>query len=277
VHIDEEPYNFATSHAAYLARRVGARIVFFTWQNLQRVYPPPFNWFEAYVYRHAAYAIAGNEDAAQVLRAKNYRGPVRVIPQFGVDPAPSLPPRERSGAFVIGFAGRLVAEKGAAVLLRAAASLEGVWELRLAGSGPERAGLEQLARDLQIDARVRLEPWRPSAEMPAFYRELDVLVAPSLTRPNWKEQFGRVLVEAMNWDVPVVGSNCGEIPNVIGDAGVIVPENDPAALGAALSALRRDADRRAELSRRGRERVLARFTQARVAAETVEVYREVVQ
>src|SRR3954452_20108981 len=86
VHMDEEAYNLATLLGVRAARRVGARSVFFTWQNLLRRYPPPFNLFERYVFRSAAHAIAGSGEALSVLRAKGYGGPATVIPQFGVDP-----------------------------------------------------------------------------------------------------------------------------------------------------------------------------------------------
>jgi len=74
--------------------------------------------------------------------------------------------------------------------------------------------------------------------------------------------------------VPVIGSDCGEIPNVVGDAGLIFPEGDVGALRECLMRLMRDPDLRADLARRGRERVLTHFTQAQVAAQTVAVYRE---
>jgi glycosyltransferase involved in cell wall biosynthesis len=101
------------------------------------------------------------------------------------------------------------------------------------------------------------------------------LVLPSRTRPNWVEQFGRVLIEAMASGVPVVGSDSGEIPNVIGDAGLVFPEGDIGRLRAHLQSLIDDPGLWAALARRGRERVQARYTQARIAAETVQVYREV--
>lgn len=278
VHIDEEPYNLATWHALRAARRVGAKALFFTWQNIWRRYPPPFAWMEAYVLRHSDYAIAGNADAIRVLRAKNYRGAVRVIPQFGIDPelfcphSATSPHREfRIGAGV----GRWVEEKGIDVLLRAAAGLSGEWRIYLRGSGPAYAPLVALARQLGISDRVQFEPPCPSVEMPAFYNQLDVFVMPSRTRPNWKEQFGRALVEAMACGVPVIGSDSGEIPNVIGDAGLIFSEDDVDALRAHLIALRDDPARRAELGARGRARVLAHLTHARIAQATYDVYREI--
>jgi glycosyltransferase involved in cell wall biosynthesis len=109
--------------------------------------------------------------------------------------------------------------------------------------------------------------------MPEFYNHLNVLVLPSLTRPNWKEQFGRVLIEAMACGVPVLGSTSGEIPHVIGSAGIVLPEGDAQALANHLDALRSDAALQRRLGNAGRERVLAHYTQARIAQATVDVYR----
>src|SRR5262249_34312465 len=100
------------------------------------------------------------------------------------------------------------------------------------------------------------------------------LALPSFGQPNWVEQFGRVLIEAMACGVPVVGSDSGEIPHVIGDAGLVVPEDDVSALRDALEALAADPARRAEYARRGRARVLERFTQEQVARRVAAVYAE---
>lgn len=285
VHLDEEPYNLATFLGVRAALSVAARPLFFTWQNLHRAYPPPFRWFEQSVYRACACAIAGNADAAAVLRRKGYAGEVAVIPQFGVDPqifsptetvpaetAPAAPPAQPP-AFHIGYAGGLLPEKGLDVLLRACAGLTGDWRLTLAGSGEAQADLQAQAAELGISSRMHLAQKLPSQAMPDFYRRLDVLVLPSRTRPNWKEQFGRVLIEAMACGVPVVGSDSGEIPNVIGDAGLIFPEGDVDGLQGHLQGLLTDRQTGQGLGTAGRERVLARFTMAQIARRTVEVYR----
>jgi len=275
LHVDEEPYNLASFHAVRLARRRGIRAIFFTWQNLHRRYPPPFSWMEQYIYRTVIGAIAGNREAVDVLRRKGFRREIAVIPQFGVDPERYAPPANRPSRsqFAIGFAGRLVEEKGLLVLLDAVHRLAGNWQLRILGRGPLEAVLQERIQTLGLEPRVRLEGVLPSAKMPGFYRELDVLVLPSLTRPNWKEQFGRVLIEAMACAVPVIGSDSGEIPNVIDDAGLICPEGDAAALARALSSLSRSPDKRHELGVRGRKRVLQKFTHRRVARHTAEFYR----
>ena len=74
VHIDEEPYNLATAHATWLARRAGARTLFFSWQNLNRRYPPPFCWTERYVLGRSEHAIVGNRASAQVFAASPFPG-----------------------------------------------------------------------------------------------------------------------------------------------------------------------------------------------------------
>lgn len=273
VHIDEEPYNLAAWHALYHARRIGAKTLFFTWQNIARHYPPPFNWGERWTLNRVDYAIAGTESAAQVWRDKGYAGHMAVIPQFGVDSdlfQPRADGDERP--FTIGYFGRLVEEKGVQLLLDAAARLGGDWRLLILGGGPMRAALESQAQTLNIADRVTFKPQVPSTAMPALYHQLDALILPSLTRPNWKEQFGRVLVEAMASGVPVIGSDSGAIPDVIGDAGLIFPEGRGDLLAEHLRCLQTNASLRANFAAKGRARALAHFTHEQVAAATVAVY-----
>ena len=66
-----------------------------------------------------------------------------------------------------------------------------------------------------------LLPQIPSDQVAVEMRKLHALVLPSRTTPRWKEQFGRVLIEAMACGVPPVGSDSGEIPHVIDDAGLV--------------------------------------------------------
>lgn len=275
LHVDEEPYNLATFQAVWLGQRVGAKCLFFTWQNLCRRYPPPFAWIEHYVLHHADYALAGNSEAVEVLRIKGFKGPAAVIPQFGVDPEEYTELGSRdSEELVIGFVGRLVEEKGPDLLLHAVAKLDGGWRLRMLGAGPLRSRLEQMASELGIAERVAFDGAVPSSEIPECLNKLDVLVLPSRTRPHWKEQFGRVLIEAMACGVPVVGSDCGEIPGVIGDAGLIFPEGNVEELTARLVRLQANPSLRAQLQCKGRQRVLARYTQKHIAGLTHSVYQQ---
>ena len=279
LHMDEEPYNLATWLAVRQAKAVEAKSLFFSWQNIIQRYPFPFSLMEKEVLDNVNYAIMGNEASVEVWRKKGYRGPLTVIPQFGVQPDEFGPPesRDRGRGFVIGSAGRrLVLEKGVDLLLQAVAKLPGIWRLHIAGDGPERSSLEQLACELGIDERVHFDGVIPSDQMPAYLGQLDVLVLSSRTLPNWKEQFGRILVEAMACEVVVVGSDSGEIPNVISEAGLIFPEDDVDALCKCLQSLQRDDELRLKLSKMGRQRVLDNYTQQSVAEKTVAVYRQMI-
>ena len=277
LHMDEEPYNLATFLALRAAARLGIRATFFTWQNLHRHYPWPFAQMEQANYRRAAVAIAGNAAAATVLRAKGYAGEIAVIPQFGVDPEvfaplPANHAPAQQAALRIGYAGGLLPEKGVDLLLRAGAQLAAPWRLVVAGEGEQQPALAALATQLGVAERVTLLGRRASDDMAAFYHGLDVLVLPSRTLPNWMEQFGRVLVEAMACGVPVVGSSSGEIPHVIGDGGLIFPEGDAGALARCLQSLAEDPAQRAALGTAGRRRVLAHYTMRQIAEQTAAVY-----
>ena len=277
IHIDEEPYNVATAQALSLARRAGARTLFFSWQNIYRRYPPPFSSLEQWVLRHADHALVGNDEAIGVWQKKGFTRGISLVPQFGVDPnlfSPAEPAQREH--FTIGYAGRLVPEKGLDTLIKAVALLEGKWALRLLGDGPQRGDLARIAGLYNISGSVDIQPPVPSVEMPDFYRGLDAFVLPSLTRPNWKEQFGRVLIEAMSSGVPVIGSSSGAIPGVIGEAGLTFPEGNAEALAEHLQALMQYRALHRQLAEAGRQRVLAQFTHQQIAQQTVHVYHQLI-
>jgi glycosyltransferase involved in cell wall biosynthesis len=247
LHIEQEPVSLVMAQWLWAARGLPLKITFFTWENIARRLSPLQRWIERWTLNQAKGCVAGNTEAASLLRVKGFTGKITVSPILGIDSA-KCHSEPRSGeeslalpkTFTVGFVGRLVKEKGIGVLNEAVRGLD--VRLLAVGKGPERVNGE-------VVGGVRPEQVRD------YLRQMDVLVLPSLTTPKWKEQFGRVLIEAMAYGVPVVGSNSGAIPETIGEAGLIVPEGDAAALRAAIIRLKDDAELRAELSRRGLERV----------------------
>lgn len=279
VHIDEEPYNLATFQAMRLAGRHRARALFFTWQNLYRAYPPPFRQMEIYNYRHASAALAGNREAVEVLRHKGYKKNIYVIPQFGFDTeiykrSAPRPPREPRAPFILGFTGRLVETKGLSTIVEALTFLPEYCRAVFVGDGPMQSVLEEEAKRLGVSERVTIRPGVHTYEVPEVLAAFDVHVLPSRTFPNWKEQFGRTLAEAMACETPVIGSDSGEIPHVIGDAGLIFPEGNARELAARVRQLLDDPELYATLAAKGRQRVLEHYTQERIARQTFEVYQE---
>lgn len=285
VHIDEEHYSAVTYQATRLAKRYGVPSLFFTWQNLFKRYPWPFSGMERFVFANTKGAIAGNHEAEAVLRAKGYGRPITVIPQFGTDPEVFKPSPERAlrkdwglhEKTVVGYVGRLIPEKGLDVLQDAITPLlkaHPQLTLLLVGSGPWSKTAAEWKAQENLQTQVMEVPWLPSHRMPELMNALDVLVLPSLTTTRWKEQFGRVLPEAMACETAVIGSDSGEIPNVIGDAGLVVPEGDSTALRHALEHVATNPDVRARLGEAARRRVIDHFTQQAVAEETLAFYRQ---
>jgi glycosyltransferase involved in cell wall biosynthesis len=282
VHIDEEHYNPVTFQAMRLAKKLGARSLFFTWQSIYKKLSFPFSAIEKYNLENADFAIAGNKDAEEILKRKGYEREIAVIPQVGVDPE-LFCKRETSGIrkklnigedrFVVGFIGRLVEEKGILDLIEAVSKLKEDVILLLMGSGPLRREIIHKAKKHGIEDRVKMIGHIPSLEIPRYMNSLSCLVLPSLTRSHWKEQFGRVLIEAMSCEVPVIGSSSGEIPNLIGDAGMIFQEGKVADLIEKLNFLMLDNETRKSLGKKGRRRVLKNYTQKKIAEETFLVYQ----
>jgi glycosyltransferase involved in cell wall biosynthesis len=276
LHIDEESFNLATFQAMQIGMAAGARCCFYNYANIDRRYPPPFGWFERYNFQHATAAIAANHEAADILRRHGYEGALHILPQFGVDPE-LFHPRETplpDQPFRIGYFGRLVESKGILDLLEAFARLPERAHLTLIGSGELEERIAATVERLGIVHRVERRPMVPSVEVAAEMRALHTFVLPSRTTPRWKEQFGRVLVEAMASGVPPIGSDSGEIPHVIGDGGLIFRERDVEDLAAKLRLLIEQPELRRRLAEHGRRRVLAHYTQRALAEAYYEVYRE---
>ena len=279
IHAEEEPDSLAALHIT-LARRwfaPSARLILNTWQNVDRPRRPEVRWVTRQCLRAAEVVLCANQEAERILRAHGYAGYTQVLPAVGVDtdvfrPCPARPADDR---FVIGYLGRLVPEKGLSTLLEALAQSGPACHLQLIGAGPGQPALARQATALQLGARVQFVAPVTPAEVAQQYCQLDAVVLPSLTTPLWKEQFGRVLTEAMACRVPVVGSSSGAIPEVVGDAGLIFPEGDAAALAGCLRQLQSSPQLRQDLADRGQARVQRLYTQSVIAQATVAVYRQV--
>lgn len=282
VHVDEEPYSLVTLQLAGRARRSGVPSLFFAWQNLDKRLPPPFSVLRRRVFRWVAGGIAGTSEAADVLRSAGFEGPLLVSPQMGVsterfrpDAGARTARRRELGlgedTFLVGFVGRLVREKGVDLLVRALSSLPD-GHLVLVGEGPEEEPLRRLAARWGVAERVHAVGRVPSLDVPGWTAALDVLALPSRSTPRWKEQFGRAVVEAMACEVPVVVSDSGALPEVVGEAGRVVPQGSVEALAEALGAHGEGREATGSPGRAGRIRVLEWFRDRTVVDQQVEFY-----
>ncbi len=212
----------------------------------------------------AACATKSMECARRLGLPKNVPILVNYHPVLGPEEAAptgaTLPWSKGNGVFVVGFAGEITEQKGWKVLLRAMAQLPENFKAALVGDGEQRAELIEWLKQPQLLGRVHFTGPLPHEKLLATYPQFDSVVLPSLTLPHSVEQFGRVLAEAMAWGVPVIGSNSGAIPEVIGEAGLIVPEGDPEALADAIWKLASDKNLARSFLKKGLEQYLRQYS-----------------
>ncbi|MBA2440381.1 MAG: glycosyltransferase family 4 protein, partial [Thermoleophilaceae bacterium] len=268
--LEQEPFSAVGLQWGLAAHRAGLPFGVQAAENLDRLLPLPVRMWRAWVLRHAAFVAARSETAASLVRRWGATGDVRLIPHHV--PEWPVPSRTADAAFRVGFAGRLVPEKGLDILVDAIHRLGVGVELVIVGDGPLRSWLQEA--DLG-GAGLRVLTGLGHDEMAGAYATMDVLVLPSRTTSTWAEQFGRVLVEALWCGVPVVGSDSGEIPWVIDitGGGLVFPENDAAALAVVLGELRANPGERTMLAERGRRAVRETFGVPAVADDLEEVLR----
>ena len=285
IHVWEEPYIVAGYQIAWASAGLPARFCFVTCQNLPKNYLPPFSYFEKVVLRRSQGWIAIGRTVFDNLVKCGYPAHHGRVLSLAVDTGAFAPrPREENKEFrrrlnlpgpIIGFVGRLVPGKGLRVLMQA---LEGLnpsieWSLLILGSGPMEREIQKWTVARGWPDRVRIVLVRHD-EVGDYLRAMDLLVAPSQTMPNWREQFGRMLVEAFACGVPVIASDSGEIPHVIGNAGSIVPERDVRQWSDEISRYLRDAELRRMMAAAGVARAKL-FSVEELARSHKEYFREI--
>jgi glycosyltransferase involved in cell wall biosynthesis len=245
-------------------------------QNIYHRYPPPFCWLEQRAFRKVEAAYVCSETVREVLRAKGFTKPAPIIP-FGVDLRAFKQRSEpRAMGRTIGFVGRMLPGKGLNVLASALTKLrDEEWQLLVVGDGSERESFTKQLGDAGLLDRTTFTGAVSFELTPKYFHEIDVLVIPTETTDRIREQFGRVIVEAMASGVPVIGSTCGAIPEVIGDAGLVFPEGDGTLLSEAIRRLLSDEELRLRFTRLGRARVEENYSWDNVAHKTYELYQQV--
>ena len=283
VDLSHEPYSVACAEVLTLLRLFAPKtpVVMHVNQNIYHRYPQPFSWLEQRAFKRVSAAYVCSETVSEVLRAKGFEKPTPLItygvslkdfrPRAEVREAPDRKP-------TIGFVGRMLPGKGLGVLAEALAKLGGEdWQVLLVGDGSEREGFERQLTEYGLLDRARFTGAINYDSVPKYFLQMDVLVIPTETTKRIREQFGRVIVEAMASGVPVIGSTCGAIPEVIADAGLVFPEGDADALANALRRALADQKLREHLARTGRARVEQHYSWDRVAHQMYELYQRVLK
>lgn len=274
VHVEEEPFTFAGWQFINAAKRYGKKRLFFTWENIDRHYNPLYTYFNNYCIKNSDAIIAGNEEAKNIFKSRGFSGPIEVIPQYGLNMEDFVIRKRKSGngPFVLGYVGRITHEKGIETLIDSLKGLDNV-KLMIAGTGnPEYTSkIKEMASTTGAD--VEFSGFLDRDRISEFLASIDALVLPSLTTPQWKEQFGRVIIEAFASKTAVIGSSSGEIPNVIGGAGLIFNEGSPESLRECIRKISSDNGLYDELAEKGFERARTNYTNDIIAGRINDLYK----
>lgn len=290
IHLEEEPQALITVEMILLRNLLAPRAMIssFSWDNILRARRFPIGVakkrLRAYSLRRISLMICGNREAAELLRAEGqFKGPVEVLPQFGLDVNEHQPGTETQlrgelglqGVPVIGYLGRMAPEKGLRLLFEALLQLQNhPWKLLLVGSGPldQEIRREWMAR---LPGRVVLVNAVRYEQVTRYLRCTDIFVLASQSTPAWKEQFGLALAQAMMLGIASIGSRCGAIPQTLGPEGRVFEQQDIAGLKRSLEDWLTSPTARTRSGMVGRDFALRNYTVEHVAQRYLTVFDSV--
>jgi len=250
-----------------------ARVLYFGFENIF-----PDEWFKKpylrrYFWKFACRELDGgvyaNSEGLKRLQELGLSANNSEVIYWGVplekfgftDPSELKEEMGLSGKYIIGYVGRLEEGKGLETAIRALSLLPDDSILYFLGSGEEEGSLRSLASEMGLDDRVTFTSRVPEYEVPRHMSTFDILILPSESTGRWKEQFGRVIPEAMACTIPIIGSDSGAIPEVLGRKDVIFKEGDSEDLAEKISFLRGlPEEERRKMINKNEERAWAHFS-----------------
>jgi len=278
VHIDDECYSIAGSQMALIARSQGIPVTVLPPRLRLRMRLNALQRVALGVCVHAATAFRcfTAESIAQV-KAWRRNAIVDIVPPFSVDTDLFQPTRQSEGRRFV-YVGRLAEEKGLDLLIDAGAQLasKGVdFSIEILGKGDARY-VELLKRRVsEVELRKHVV-WRGYWDFREVPRAIDgarALVMPSRTTRHWAEMFGLAAVQAMAMGIPVIGSTCGAIPEVVGRDELIFPEGDSEALALRMHLLLENTQLATEISAYSFRRARTVFSGEAVGGQLLDHWR----
>ena len=286
IHVWEEPLSYRLFQFTWIRTlaRSRAKVIFYGFQNVSF----RWKWLQRIIWKltwnHVSGGAMASSEAVENLRRLGFPHGGRLEHIFYGVPTNLFYPMDKrelkkelaiNCRFVVGYVGRLVPEKGLDWLLEAVELLSPDVHCLVLGDGPMGAALEKRSSAPGLRDRVHFLGAKTASEVPKWMNCFDVLAVPSLTRVGWKEQYGRVIAEAMACGVPVVGSDSGAIPEVLDSCGLVVPEGNVEKLAEALHSAIHDEETRARLIQGGLRRVKEELSVHVMSQRLVEFYERI--
>lgn len=273
-----EPNLLVTYLYGRLARRLGLKHVFLSWQNIayeKRLSGWKLRITELLIRRNVALSAGGLFGTRQAYEMHKKYLPANfktaIIPQSGVDVDLFKPnPHVASDKITYLFAAVFDERKGVMTMIDAfKETLAQVpnGHLVMIGIGKLWESARQRVQELGIENAVTFLEWMPNQELPRVFSSVDMLVHPSEPFQGWEEQYGWTMLQAQACGLPVIATNIGAIGEAVVDGvtGMLVPPKDVSALARAMVTLAHDPLRRNRMGLAGRQHIMATYSHAKIA------------
>lgn len=297
-----ETYHAFSYQCIKAKRKYGIKVVVTCWENIPFFNETPnlrgyvkANYIKKAVRDEADLFIAITERAKEALIYEGVPdGRITVIP-IGMNLERFKPrPKDKEiigklrlneDDFIILFVGVICIYKGVYELVYAANRLLHDKDLDfikehlkfvLVGCGEEEQRIKKLVKKLGISEHFVFAGHQPYMQIHRFYSIADIFTLPSKPIKTWQEQFGMVLAEALACGKPIISTLCGSIPEVIGDAGILIQPNDPLSIYQELKRLILDEKLRKKYGVSARERAEKVFDPEKIALRIKREYEKLV-
>lgn len=279
VHTADPHYGYSYQLAHLRAENKISCLVTTAWETIPHNNEGTFlkRKHKQYVLKHSDCFICYTGKARKVLIEEGVDGKKITVIPLGVDLTRFYPKKKNRNIIEILFVGRLVPEKGMIQVLETFSYEIKKYEnltLRIVGNGPLEREIRRWIDAYGFSKTVSLEQ-KSYEEIPAVYQNADILIAPSLATKTWEEQYGMVLVEAMASGLPIISTNTGAIPEVVGEAGILCEPNNPLQLQKSIEFLLDDGKRREKIGTIGRSRAITRYDAKKTASALITFYETI--
>lgn len=281
-HTADPHYYYSYQLARLRQKNIIKKLIVTSWETI------PFNnesvskkkFIKNFTKEYTDYFVCYTQKAAEALKAEGVSTEkIRRI-HLGVDLNRFKTSENKNKDFTILFVGRLVLEKGILDVYEAFKTLKNKKVknkkivLQIVGKGPLKSYLQRVVKKDHLTDKISIET-RDYEDMSKLYQKADIFIAPSRHTKTWEEQLGMVFMEAMACGLPVISYDSGAIPEVVGDAGIILKENDRLNLAKTLDTLVHDEFKRQLYAMKARKRAEERFDSKKCAKELAQLYRSI--
>ncbi len=292
IHSAETSYYF-TYQAARARKRFNSKHIVTVWENIPFLYNnAQVKKNKQFIFENTDLFLAVTKRAKEVLMLEGAPHEKIKVQAYGINTDHFKPAKKDAhylkkfnctqDDIIILFIAHLYREKGIYDLLYAFKVLlnrlkqNKHLKLLIGGKGKEEQNILRILSELALNDNVKLIGSYKYDEMPKIHNLADIFILPSIPIPTWQEQFGYVLVESMACGKPVISTLSGSIPEVVGDAGILVPPNDFFFLANTIEELIINEDKRMYFGKLGRERINELFNVNKIAFQFSNHYRTVI-